>query len=58
MNLICASEAGGPVRVSHLAGANPIPESVWSRERDAFVLIRKAMGAHAVQKLHLGEAIC
>lgn len=29
-----------------------------SKEGDASVLIRKAMGAHGVQKLQLGDAIC
>lgn len=42
---------GKPVRISHLAEADTIPESVWSKRRDASVLIRKAMGAHGVQKL-------
>lgn len=57
MNPICAVEAGEPLNISHLAGANPIPQSVWHKQRDASVFIGKGMGAHGVEKLQLGDAI-
>lgn len=54
----CALETENKSEISCLATANPIPEPVWSKEKDAFVLIRKSMGEHGVQKLQLGDAIC
>lgn len=54
----CALDTGGPVGICHVVGANSIPQSVWNMEQDATEFIRKAMGAHGVQKPQLGDAIC
>lgn len=56
-NHIRALEAGGPVRIHLLAGANSTLEWIWSKERDEFCDNHKVNGSPWMQKLHLGDAI-
>lgn len=45
MNHICALEAGRPVRISLLAGANSTPEWIWNKESDEFCDNHKGNGS-------------